>query len=367
MNHRQRMLTGFSLASCMLLAACELPPPQTKQQGFRGTGMVAVTNKHAGPGLEQANRVPEPEAAPAAGSPLASTVYQNVPELGHLSLTEFTRLMVAITKWVAPEQGCAYCHEGTNFASDAVYTKVVSRRMLQMTREINAQWGSHVGQTGVTCYTCHRGNPVPAEIWFAASPRRQAAGLTARNGTQNSPSPVVGLTSLPHDPFATYLSQQPRTIRVVAKEALPHAGGATIDTTEQTYGLMMHLSKALGVNCTHCHNSRSFAAWDQGSPARVTAWHGLHMVSKLNTEFLEPLKPHFPPQRLGAQGDAPKVNCATCHQGAPKPLLGAAMVKDYPELLSKATAPASPPPAADAATPTGAAPAADRPADQPSR
>ena len=31
-------------------------------------------------------------------------------------------------------------------------------------------------------------------------------------------------------------------------------------------------------------------------------------------------------------GDVAKVNCATCHQGAYKPLYGAAMAKHYPEL-----------------------------------
>jgi photosynthetic reaction center cytochrome c subunit len=31
-------------------------------------------------------------------------------------------------------------------------------------------------------------------------------------------------------------------------------------------------------------------------------------------------------------GDVLKVNCATCHQGANKPLLGAPMARDYPEL-----------------------------------
>ena len=39
-----------------------------------------------------------------------------------------------------------------------------------------------------------------------------------------------------------------------------------------------------------------------------------------------------------------KVNCTTCHQGAYKPLYGAAMAKDHPELLSLVK-----PPQADAA------------------
>ena len=38
--------------------------------------------------------------------------------------------------------------------------------MIEMTRHINATWKPHVADTGVTCYTCHRGQPVPANIWF---------------------------------------------------------------------------------------------------------------------------------------------------------------------------------------------------------
>ena len=42
-------------------------------------------------------------------------------------------------------------------------------------------------------------------------------------------------------------------------------------------------------------------------------------------------------ERLGATGgDVAKVNCATCHQGAHKPLYGAEMAKHHPELLVKA-------------------------------
>jgi photosynthetic reaction center cytochrome c subunit len=35
---------------------------------------------------------------------------------------------------------------------------------------------------------------------------------------------------------------------------------------------------------------------------------------------------------MGPAGDVGKVNCATCHQGAYKPLFGAPMAKDFPEL-----------------------------------
>jgi photosynthetic reaction center cytochrome c subunit len=68
----------------------------------------------------------------------------------------------------------------------------------------------------------------------------------------------------------------------------------------------------------------------------VTAWHGIRMARELNLEFMVPLTTTFPANRLGPGGDVAKVNCATCHQGAHKPLYGAEMAKHHPELLVKA-------------------------------
>jgi photosynthetic reaction center cytochrome c subunit len=118
---------------------------------------------------------------------------------------------------------------------------------------------------------------------------------------------------------------------------------------------MMHMSDSLGVNCTFCHNTRNFASWTEAPPQRVTAWHGIRMARDLNNAYMEPLTPTFPAERLGPKGDVAKVNCATCHNGAWKPLYGAAMAKGHPELLKVAAAAA---PAEMAASGAGAAPAA---------
>jgi photosynthetic reaction center cytochrome c subunit len=53
------------------------------------------------------------------------------------------------------------------------------------------------------------------------------------------------------------------------------------------------------------------------------------MVRELNKDYLVPLTSTVPASRLGHQGDVAKINCATCHQGANKPLLGQSMVRDY--------------------------------------
>jgi photosynthetic reaction center cytochrome c subunit len=276
--------------------------------------------------------------------PPASQVYQNVQVLGGLSVPQFTRLMLAITAWVAPEQGCNYCHEGNNLASDAVYTKVVARRMIQMTQHINADWQPHVAQTGVTCWTCHRGKPVPSQIWFnhVDPPRARMAGNNARQNKADEGQ--IGGTSLPQDVFETFLLRD-TNIAITGRDALPHGNRSSIKQAEWTFGLMVHMSEGLGVNCTYCHNSRAFNAWDQSRPQRLTAWHGIRMARDLNNTYLDPLKPVYPANRLGPSGDAPKLNCATCHQGVNKPLYGVSMLADYAELAAPVPAPEPPAPA----------------------
>jgi photosynthetic reaction center cytochrome c subunit len=86
------------------------------------------------------------------------------------------------------------------------------------------------------------------------------------------------------------------------------------------------------VNCTFCHNTRSVAQWDTSTPNRVHAWYGIRMVRDLNQDYMTPLTSTFPRNRLGILGDAPKINCATCHNGANKPLNGANVIEPYPEL-----------------------------------
>jgi photosynthetic reaction center cytochrome c subunit len=230
--------------------------------------------------------------------------------LNDISITEFNRTMVAMTQWVSPakNQGCAYCHNVANFASDSLYPKVVARRMLQMTRYVNNQYASHVKYTGVTCYSCHRGYPVPpAGVWYMTDENQYLRHYLDRNDLR------VQSTTVGHTP----------------------ANKSSIKQAEYTYALMITQSRALGVNCTYCHNSRSWSTWQNAPPARAVAQYGIRMVRDLNTNYLNPLKPVYPHYRLGALGDPPKLQCITCHQGVYKPLYGASMAKDYPALWGR--------------------------------
>lgn len=312
-----------------LLAGCERPPVESVQTGYRGTGMVAIVNPRT---LDEQLQVSmPPEALPAAPDvgPRASEVYENVKVLGGLRVTEFVRLMNAITSWVSPEEGCNYCHEAGNFASDAVYTKQVSRVMLGMTQRANQDWQSHVGDTGVTCYTCHRGQPVPANVWVTDPGHPHAKGLASAQ--QNIASETAAFSALPYDPLTPFLLGD-SDIRVVSDSALPEGSRKSIKQTEWTYSLMLHMSDSLGVNCTHCHNTRSFTGWDESPPARLKAWHAIRQVREMNNDYIGAAAQYLPDERKGPLGDPLKVNCKTCHQGAYKPMYGARMLQDYPSL-----------------------------------
>ena len=344
-----------ALLGLTLLSACERPPVQSTQQGVRGAGLQQVSNPRTQAAYQAAQpAVPDLPPPGSNDGPKAKDVYQNVKVLGDLSVGEFTRHMLAITAWVAPEQGCTYCH-GANLADDSKYTKVVARRMIQMNRHLNVDWAKHVGPTGVTCYTCHRGNPVPANVWFAPmTPKNNYArpGMGDDAG-QNKADPSIALASLPYDPFTPYLSGA-EPIRVQTTTALPTDNRASTKQAEHTYSLMLHMSKSLGVNCTFCHNTQSFLTWNE---KRVKAYHGIRMARDVNNAYIEPLTPTFPANRLGATGDVAKANCATCHQGVNKPLGGLAMAKDWPGLLTTAEAAPVAVPAA-ATTPVVVAPVA---------
>jgi photosynthetic reaction center cytochrome c subunit len=162
--------------------------------------------------------------------------------------------------------------------------------------------------------------------------------MSGDNALQNLPSKNVDLTALPYDPYSPYLLGS-EDIRVAGM--LPVTGKLeSMQHTEKTYALMIHMSKGLGVNCTYCHNTRSFQSWDGSTPQRMTAWYGIRMARDLNNAYLTGLTGTFPANRLGPMGDVAKVNCTTCHQGVFKPLYGAAMAKDYPALTTAAPAPA---------------------------
>jgi photosynthetic reaction center cytochrome c subunit len=357
---RKRGLCAAALlAAALLLGACE--QSQSDQRGPRGSSQIQLKKPSAVAALADINKIPAAEEPADIESPPTSEVFVNVKVLNDISATEFSRLMQAFSTWVAPEEGCEFCHNTDKMESDEKYPKIVARRMIEMTRKLNTDWKKHVGETGVTCWTCHRGQQVPSGDWFNAKGPMEAIPLLGYRSGQNAPAANAAGSSLPGDPLSLYLTTGLNEIRVQSTTALPTRHEPPgIKTTEWTYSLMLYMAGSLGVNCTYCHNTRAMARWDESTPQRVTAWHGIRMVREINTDFLTPLTPVFPPNRLGPHGDGPKVGCATCHKGTFKPLNGISPLTDYLALSGVGKVPAGTPtpPEAPAEPPAPAAPKA---------
>jgi photosynthetic reaction center cytochrome c subunit len=329
-------LVGGLVLAFVAVMTLQRPPAHIEQIGYRGTGAMDVSNPAAiaaSFAMNQAPAVlPQNNAGPAAG-----TIYKNVQVLKNVPAGAFARIMVSMTQWVAPKQGCNYCHVAGNFASDAKYTKRVARRMIQMTIYTNADWKSHVKNVGVTCYTCHRGHNLPKYVWFNGVEPPHATGLMDTETGEARPSLAADGSSLPYDPFSSFLVGHPKggvnaMINTAGTTALPNGNRMSIQQTNWTYALMMNFATSLGVNCEFCHQSRNFGSWSESTPKRVIAYYGLHMVRGLNNDYMLPLTDTFPHDMLGAGGDVAKIDCSTCHQGVSKPLYGAKMAKAFPYL-----------------------------------
>jgi len=89
-----------------------------------------------------------------------------VKVLTGLTVQEFEAEMQLMTQ--ALGLSCGSCHARGNFASDANPRKLAARRMIEMTKAVNAQFfpdykplegQSHLGR--VTCFTCHQGDSRP--------------------------------------------------------------------------------------------------------------------------------------------------------------------------------------------------------------
>ncbi|PWG15812.1 photosynthetic reaction center cytochrome PufC [Salibaculum griseiflavum] len=339
------VLGGAVFVAIMLVTLGQPHATASLQTGPRGTGM-SVTEFQADlatPDPDIALIFEDPPFPPEPGEPLAGDIYENVQVLGDLTDANFNRVMAAMTRWVSPEQGCAYCHgdgDLETYGEDNLYTKVVARRMIQMTQNINENWDGHVNankEVGVTCMTCHRGQNVPSEVWFREAP--VVSAMAGWSATQNRATETSQYTSLPSDALESYLLDYQRigvhdlASRVEGSPSDPAV--PAIQNAERTYALMNYFANSLGANCVTCHNSRAFYDGVQVTPQWSTASLGIAMVQELNNDYLVGLLDLYPEDRLGpVHQDAPKAACATCHKGYLQPLQGTNVIADWPELAT---------------------------------
>lgn len=318
-----------ALTAAATTAAVPAPAAQELAAQEPAAGETPAGEAPAAPAAdEQAAAEAVAETAAAAAADASDDKTAPTP-IGDSAAGLSPRLVVAMREWTGiPDL----------FGPEPGYQTDVAKKMIAMTQALNEDWDGHVGEAGVTCFTCHRGQAQPSYAWFRISP-----GLSAVKGwsaNQNLATRQTVSTSLPHDALEKYLLED-NQIGVHDDESRVASDVTDPDTptwqnAERTYSLMNYFADSLGRNCVFCHNSRAFNDGSQVTPQWATAFAGIDMVREINQEHFLPLAELLPDGRLGPKhGDAPKMACKTCHKGANKPLGGLSMYEDWPELAAR--------------------------------
>jgi photosynthetic reaction center cytochrome c subunit len=333
-------------------------PLPGRQLGWRASSLVQFA-----PDPWQAARqdVPAPTLAAVPDDPRpASAVYRNVKVLNDVNAGDFMRLQAAMTAWVSPRQGCGYCHVAGDWASDAKPQKAAARVMLAMTRHINSTWSTHVGPQGVTCFSCHEGQPVPRDVWYQSPPRRTPTMVEPEEDWDEAARTVHAF--FPNEGYEEYLLQDTPGL-VQSQTDHPTKQSSNLVAVKRLYEMMMQMSDDIGVNCGFCHNSRAMFDWSQSTPNRWVGLGGIKLTRDINRNYIVGLSSILPLSRLRVDADQPwslprreqgwqagngLAGCATCHHGAPQPKVGVGLAARFPTLMAEPrttaqTAPATPP------------------------
>lgn len=340
------VLSGLATLFVLVVPQWHWPVKGT-ELGYRAGALVQFDPP---PGSITRADFPPPPVADEPSDPRPATeVFKNVQVLTDIDAGRFMRLQHAMTEWVAPKQGCGFCHAGSDYASEANPRKEAARLMLRLTRYTNTVGKAHLGAAGVTCYTCHRGEAVPSQVWFP-SPPRPIKGVVAQQEDWNESADTVR-KFFPNAAWDEYLLQSTPGL-AQSYTALPSGEVESQEVAKRLYEMMMQMSDGIGVNCGYCHNSRAFFDWSQSTPMRWAGHSGIQLTRQLNSDFLvrlaavlpqsrtDPTKPRppiIPEREVDPQAGNALAVCATCHHGQPKPFGGANLAADYPALARPQT------------------------------
>ena len=104
---------------------------------------------------------------------LSGKKFKNVTALADMPADQMGKVMNIMTASLGVN--CQFCHDGTDFAKEAVGHKDIGRKMIEMTLELNKN--HFEGRDEVSCFTCHRGQKHPAAS-VAIEPVMTTAGVT---------------------------------------------------------------------------------------------------------------------------------------------------------------------------------------------
>ena len=216
---------------------------------------------------------PRPNSPPPSPSPAYSgdmqDVYHNIKVL-HGSASRLDPIMREFNAALGVR--CDYCHAQNKWEED-IPMKDKARMMVNLSNHVNEK----LPKGEVTCWTCHRGKPVPDKL----------PALTSE-----SPETVVAQRAIALTP-----DQAEQPVEKVFKN-LKEFGGFPAGNLPFA---MAYYTKALGVDCKFCH-VEPFA---KDTPHKDMARSMIEMVESTGQAFYKEAKN--------------PVRCWTCHRGTHPP------------------------------------------------
>ena len=176
--------------------------------------------------------------APAAGGPpqlpataanmkgkTAGEFYKNVKVLKDVPAGDIHPAMEYIT--TALGVGCGYCHVPGKFDSDDRHDKNVARSMMKMMIALDADVFD--GKRELTCYTCHRGQAIPASTLVFP-------GETAPNGRTAQPIfPPLAVKDVTTIDDSLSPSKAPKTVQSGPPEARPAPAPMNLPSVDEVF------------------------------------------------------------------------------------------------------------------------------------
>ena len=243
-------------------------------------------------------------AQQAAPEKTAEQLFKNIKVLQGLPEHEFLPSMRLYSAALGVD--CEFCHVEPDRSADTKVMKLMARRMITMTLELNKNM--FAGTQSVTCYTCHRGDLIPAKL--------QALPAFERN-EEAAPAPAL---PTPDQLLTQYIQaiggeQAIRKVtsrQITAKQDVPTGAGGRTAVPAQ----LERYEKAPNLQVTTYTTAKgSFSEGFDGNTAWAQTMNGMvndvgipyQARAKRSADFYEPLNLKMEYSKLKTEGTQ-KVN-----------------------------------------------------------
>jgi photosynthetic reaction center cytochrome c subunit len=217
----------------------------------------------------------------------ADEVYKNLKVLGATPADSLNQGMHLISGELGVD--CEYCHaEMMDWVADEKKTKDVARDMMTMMIELNRRFFK--GEQAVTCYTCHRGQPIPVSTVVLP------VGDYLK---EKEPGPALPPASQIISKYIAALGGEQNlrkvTTRIItAQQDIPTGPGGTVPTPAQIEidqkapNLMLRIVKTKDMTLQNGYDSKG--PWTQDARGRVNSPIEIEQIrERRSNDFYEPL------------------------------------------------------------------------------